>query len=158
MSRDAPSPSKVLAAQEGGLREPLSPQLAKVTRKQLQQALTDKAVLVKALHKLTNELAEVRVRAGRVGSDRRAQPRPIQHVRHYVLWPTTCAMSGPCVMGGGTLPSWQARAESRRHAEASQRTLEAAWRLGELGQIGLGLLNEVSPEKRSRDRMAEEID
>jgi len=60
-------------------------------RKQLQQAIADKMVLVRALQQLTAEMA-------------------------------------------------QTRAEARMHAEASERSLSTAWRLGQLGQLGLQLL------------------
>lgn len=60
-------------------------------RKQLQQTIADKVVLVRALHQLTAEMA-------------------------------------------------QARAEVSQHKAASERSLSTAWRLGQLGQLGLALL------------------
>ncbi|KAL1520446.1 hypothetical protein AB1Y20_022028 [Prymnesium parvum] len=38
----------------------------------------------------------------------------------------------------------QARVEARRQAEVSQRSLAAAWRLGELGRAGIALVREAS--------------
>jgi hypothetical protein len=35
----------------------------------------------------------------------------------------------------------QARAEARQYAAASERSLSTAWRLGQLGQLGLALLD-----------------
>ena len=64
------------------------------TRRQLQQALADKAVLVTALHKMCSDVA-------------------------------------------------RARADAHTQAEVSSRTLAAAWRLGELGQAGIALLDEI---------------
>jgi chromosome segregation ATPase len=84
------SPARGLSA---ALRTP-SPSLQSRTsplRKQLQQAISDKVVLVRALQELTAELAA-------------------------------------------------ARAEGRRHAAAAERSLSTAWRLGQLGQLGLALL------------------
>lgn len=63
------------------------------TRRQLQQALADKVVLVRALHQLTAEMAK-------------------------------------------------ARAEARQYAAVSERSLSTAWRLGQLGQLGLALLGD----------------
>ena len=68
------------------------------TRRQLQQALADKVVLVRALHQLTAEMAK-------------------------------------------------ARAEARQYAAVSERSLTTAWRLGQLGQLGLALLNDDDGEE-----------
>jgi len=86
------TPQSPLFVHEGSsahIKEEIEPPL----RKQLQQAIADKVILVRALHQLTAEMA-------------------------------------------------QARAEVRKHAAASERSLSTAWRLGQLGQLGLQLLEE----------------
>ena len=71
-------------------------------RRQLQQALRDKMVLVRALHQLTGEMA-------------------------------------------------QARAEAKAYAQSSERSLSTAWRLGQLGQLGLALLADDGDEELDRE-------
>ena len=73
-------------------------------RKQLQQAIADKVVLVRALHKLTGEMAE-------------------------------------------------ARAEAKKFQAMSERSLSTAWRLGQLGQLGLALL-ETGDDDEQLDQQA----
>ena len=76
------------------------------TRRQLQQALADKVVLVRALHQLTAEMAE-------------------------------------------------ARAETRKYAAASERSLSTALKLGQLGQLGLALLGQEGEEGEGFDDEAD---
>ena len=73
-------------------------------RKQLQQAIADKVVLVRALHKRTGEMAE-------------------------------------------------ARAEAKKFQAMSERSLSTAWRLGQLGQLGLALL-ETGDDDEQLDQQA----
>ena len=49
----------------------------------------------------------------------------------------------------------QARADDHLHAEASERTLAAAWRLGELGQAGIALVNELGVEQSPKPLVAD---
>ena len=49
----------------------------------------------------------------------------------------------------------QARADAHLHAEASERTLAAAWRLGELGQAGIALVNELGVEQSPKPLVAD---
>ena len=114
MASGASSPSKMSSVSDAdGILEAVSgsppgspdrrnkPSTPSSTRKQLQQAIADKVVLVRALHQLTAEMAE-------------------------------------------------ARAEARKYAAVSERSLSTAWRLGQLGQLGLALL-EVGDEEGDED-------
>ena len=45
----------------------------------------------------------------------------------------------------------QARAEARQYAAVSERSLSTAWRLGQLGQLGLALLD-TDPDDLAHER------
>ena len=125
-------PSPANGNGNGAVDAPRSKPSPNATRKQLQQAIADK--VRQPRQSRCSAFGRRRLRRPSAARFGKRADRPaagchrVQVVLVRALHQLTAEMA-------------QARAESRQYAAVSERSLSTAWRLGQLGQLGLALLD-----------------